>query len=81
MALGAVGYVVAAYYFVYFIIFDVGAQLHPNAAESEPHGLDGLGELLSFIAAAVSFTVASAFFTPGIILYLISKKPQQPTKQ
>ena len=80
MALGAVAYVVAVYYFVCFAVNSIGAARHPNAAESEPHGLDGLAVVICFAFFIAASIVGTALFTPGILLFISSKKSKNPTR-
>jgi hypothetical protein len=68
ITIGSIGYAIALFFGVYAIYFMVDGSRHPNAAEDEPGGLDGLGFLLAAIAAAVSGGCASVFFVPGMML-------------
>lgn len=68
IAIGLIGYAVAAYYLCYAVYFLVIGETHPNAPEDSSAGFAGLGFALAAGIGIVIASIATAFFRPGMAL-------------
>lgn len=50
----------------------IDARAHPNAAEDQPHGLDGLGAMLGYGVGLVLLVVSIILFTVTLTIFFVT---------